>query len=224
MSLNPFTAAYAPVAVACIFVGSAGVAHAAGPADAAADESVTQVVTAVEAQYAAVRSIQANFTQIKTDSFGEMKQGGDVVVDRPNRMRWRFTSGDESVFATDGKTLTLYNKASDYYQQMPDNTADNATAQGFLTSLDTLDEVFAVSLVDGTSLAGAGPTLDLVPHTPGALSKIRLDLSSELMLERLTLTDTYGNVTDIHFADVVLNGPVDASIFNFPHPTVEVDR
>jgi len=218
--LNPFTAAFAPLVTASILVATSGVAHAADPAG----DSVTTVVSAVEARYAAVGSIQANFTQVKTDSFGEMKQAGDVVVDRPNRMRWRFTTGDESVFATDGKTLTLFNKASNYYQQMPDNTADNATAQGFLTSLDTLDEVFAVSLVDGTSLSGEGPTLDLVPHKAGALSNIRLDLSSELVLERLILTDTYGNVTDIHFADVVLNGAVDSSIFNFPHPTTEVDR
>lgn len=199
---------------------TAGVAHA--------DDSVGAVVQAVEARYAKVRSIQADFTQVKTDSFGTMTQEGDVVVDRPSKMRWRFTSGDQSVFATDGQTMTLYNKAANYYQQMADNTASNPTAQGFLTSLDQLDEVFAVTLVDGTGLGGAGPTMNLVPHKPGAFTSVTLDLSADLLLERVVMTDAYGNVTDITFRGVVFDKPVDSAIFNFPKPTAattaEVDR
>lgn len=205
--------------VAVVALGVSSTALAAE--DGAGDPAVDAVVQKVEARYASVDTIQADFTQSKTDAFGQISQDGDVVVARPAKMRWRFTSGDEQVFATDGQTLTIWTKADNYYQQMPDSTSGSASVQGFLTSLDQLDEVFAVTLVeDGEQ----GPTLDLVPHKAGAIASVRLDLDAELTVEQVTMTDTYGNVTDIAFREMRFDQPVDDAIFNFPKPGPVTDR
>jgi len=209
--------------------GTALASEPAAPSAASVAESsdaaaVQTVIDAVEARYAAVDTIQADFTQVKTDDFGEVRQDGDVVVARPTKMRWRFTTGDEQVFATDGETLTIYTKADGYYQQMPDSTSGSDTAQGFLTSLDRLDEVFQVTLVEGAVGEGGGPTLRLVPHKSGAIASIVLDLDASLVVEQMVMTDSYGNVTDLTFRGMVFDQPVDDSIFKFDKPGAATDR
>ena len=99
--------AFATVLTGLALAATAAPAHAAEPEaatveNAASTDSISQIVTAVESRYAKVQTIQAKFTQVKKDSFGKVEQTGDVVLKRPNKMRWRFTSGDEQVFVSDG--------------------------------------------------------------------------------------------------------------------------
>lgn len=191
-------------------------AASGAPSDPAAVDAVIQ---AVEARYAKVDTIRADFTQVKRDAtFGDVSQDGFVVVARPARMRWEFTTGDQQVFATDGQTLTIWTRADDYYQQLPDSTSGSTTVQGFLTSLDQLDEVFTVTLVEGAVGQGAGPVLDLVPRKAGAIARIRLDLDAELTVEQVVMTDTYGNITDLTFRDMVFGQPVGDALFKFDKP------
>ena len=221
--------AFATVLTGLALAATAAPAHAAEPEaatveNAASTDSISQIVTAVESRYAKVQTIQAKFTQVKKDAFGTVSQDGDVVVARPTKMRWRFLTGDEQIFATDGETLTIYAKADNYYQQMPDSTSGSDSVQGFLTSLDRLDEIFEVSLVDGGLTADAGPTLHLVPRKPGAVASIRLDLDKALIVEQVVMTDSYGNVTDLTFSEVVYDKPIDDAIFKFAQSDAATDR
>jgi len=185
------------------------------PASASAvDSELADIVAAVEKKYAEVQTIQARFTQSKQDSFGKVQQDGDVVLQRPTRMRWRFTTGDESEFVTDGGTLWIYTKADNQVLRMRDTAQATSTANTFLTSLDSLDELFKIGLVDRKG----GPTLDLVPREPGMYKRIRLSLDESLALRRVIFTDAYDNVTDLTFRDVRLNGKIDPSIFTFQVP------
>lgn len=212
-----------PLAALALLLSSAALATdipVDSPAESATEDAQVQaVIDAVEARYAKVDTIRSDFTQVKRDpTFGDMSQDGFVVVARPARMRWEFTTGDEQVFATDGQTMTIYTKADNFYQQMPDSTAGNASVQGFLTSLDQLDEVFHVKLVEGAIGEGAGPVLDLTPKKPGAISAIRLDLDADLVVEQVIMTDSYGNVTDLSFRGMVFDQPVKDSLFKFEKP------
>lgn len=202
------------IALAVALAGSAPAASAADEAPAAVSPELKGIIEAVEARYAKVDTIQAKFTQAKKDAFGEVKQDGDVVLQRPTKMRWRFTTGDESSFVTDGSTLWIYTKADNQVLRISDTSQATSTANTFLTSLDSLDELFKITLVSNTD----GPVLELVPRTEGMYTSIRLSLSKDLTLRRVVFNDTYGNVTDLGFRDVKLNGAVDPKAFVFTPP------
>lgn len=204
------------LALSLPFVPGVGPAAAvAAEASAAGAAQVADIVSAVEKKYAEVQTIQANFTQSKRDAFGDIQQDGDVVLQRPARMRWRFTTGDESEFVTDGGTLWIYTKADNQVLRMRDTSQATSTANSFLTSLDSLDELFKITLIDQKG----GPTLELVPREPGMYKRIRLALDPELVLRRVVFTDAYDNVTDLSFRDVRLNGKVDPAMFTFQVPS-----
>jgi outer membrane lipoprotein carrier protein len=202
------------LAVLATFVSTVAGASEASASPPAAASEVSQIISSVEKKYSQVHTIQAAFTQAKRDTFGAMQQDGDVVLQRPARMRWRFTSGDQSEFVTDGDTLWIYTKADNQVLRMRDTSAATTTANSFLTSLDSLDEMFTVTLVgrDG------GPTLDLVPREAGMYKTIRLSLDTALVLRGIVFTDVYDNVTELSFRDVRLNGQVDAAAFKFVPP------
>ena len=151
---------------------------------------------------------------MKKDSFGKVEQTGDVVLKRPNKMRWRFTSGDEQVFVSDGSTLWIYTKAENQVLRITDTSQANAAANTFLTSLDSLDELFDPKIVATES----GHTLDLTPKSSGMYKSIRLSLTDELVLSQAIFEDQYGNVTDLSFQGVVLNGNVEDTVFVFQPP------
>lgn len=184
------------------------------PSEPVVEQDLQRIISSVEKKYTSVDTIQANFTQKKRDTFGDMEQDGDVVLQRPTRMRWRFTTGDESEFITDGKTLWIYTKADKQVLRMRDTSQATSTANSFLTSLDSLDEQFKITLI-GTD---GGPELDLVPREAGMYKRIRLALDEDLVLRGVVFTDAYDNVTDITFRDVKLNSKVDTSIFSFEVP------
>jgi chaperone LolA len=205
---------FARLLLTSVLVAVATPALAEEPAPAASAQ-LSGIVDSVEQKYAKVTTIEAGFTQVKKDAFGKIQQDGDVILKRPTKMRWRFTSGDESEFVTDGSTLWIYTKADNQVLQIEDTSQATSTANTFLTSLDSLDETFVIRLLSNT----AGPTFDLVPRKPGMYKNIRLSLTPELVLSRVIFTDAYDNVTDISFRDVKLNGTVDDSVFVFKVPT-----
>ncbi len=197
-----------------LVASSAGAEEPAAAAAPALDPAVKAIVDRVEAKYAKVDTIEAKFTQVKKDSFGKVEQTGDVVLKRPNKMRWRFTSGDEQVFVSDGSTLWIYTKAENQVLRITDASQANAAANTFLTSLDSLDELFDPKIVATES----GHTLDLTPKSSGMYKSIRLSLTDELVLSQAIFEDQYGNVTDLSFQGVVLNGNVEDTVFVFQPP------
>lgn len=205
---------FARLLLTSVLVALAAPAVATPVVATSAAAELAPIVTSVEEKYAQVTTIEAKFTQVKKDVFGKIQQDGDVVLKRPTKMRWRFTSGDESEFVTDGSTLWIYTKADNQVLLIEDTSQATSTANTFLTSLDSLDETFEITLIEND----AGPSFDLKPRQPGMYKNIKLSLDAQLVIERVVFTDAYDNVTDIAFKDVTLNGDVDDSAFVFKVP------
>lgn len=208
--LRPFLVSVLVAVVTPAFAADAPVT-AESTATAAPAGDAKELVDAIEAKYKTVQTIEANFVQTKKDAFGEIVQKGDVVLKRPTKMRWRFTTGEETEFISNGSNFWIYNKASNEVIHIKDTSAANNTAESFLTSLDRLDEKFTVKALPGKAL-------QLVPVDEGMYKTIKLVVNDDLSLKQVTFVDMYDNITDIQFNDVKLNGDVAEDLFNFKAP------
>ncbi len=185
----------------------------------AADASV--VIREVEAKYSSVKAIKASFVQVTRSSvYGDEEQAGNVVLKRPKKMRWDFTSGGKKQFVSDGNTMWVYTADANQVIRY-DNVGESSQADALLQSLDRLDEVFKVDLVDDQN--APGHVLSLQPKKQGQVKGLRLELDGGLLMKRVVITDQYDNVTELRFSDVKLNAEVPDSAFNFkPPPGAEV--
>lgn len=178
-------------------------------------EDATSLVQAVEAKYSKVQAMQADFVQVsKNEMFGETKETGQLTLKRPKQMFWNFTGGEKKQFVTDGKTMWVYSAESNQVIRYDDISQASSTADSLLSSLDSLDEVFQVTVVPDS----AGHTLDLAPKKQGNVKKLHLELSPDLLVEKVVITDSFDSVTELQFSDVKLNVTVPDSMFQFQVP------
>lgn len=176
-------------------------------------QTAEEAVAAVEAKYAGVDVMSAQFTQtVHNPLFGDDVQSGEVVLARPTKMRWTFGEGERE-FVTDGSTMWVYSRADNQVIQYAGFTPSAGGAESLLSSLDTLDEIFDVQLVSST------PTvLTLTPHDQGMFKQVRLTLDAELVVDEVVITDLQDNTTELDFADMQLNTPAPDSLFAFEAP------
>lgn len=195
------------------------IAAASQPASAS---DATAVIRAVEAKYSKVQAMSADFVQTtRSEAFGEETQVGELVLKRPKQMYWNFTGGANKQFVTDGKTMWIYTAADKQVIRYDDVSASTSTADSLLQSLDSLDELFAVDLIDASE---AHQVLSLQPRKDGGQVKhLDLELDPQYVVKTVTITDTFDNVTVLAFSGVHLNPNVPDSMFQFqPPPGVEV--
>lgn len=102
-------------ALISISAGFAAIIVAAGSSGIAADipidanQSVQQVVHAIEARYHSARTLKAVFLERYNEGrLTTRVESGTVFFSRPGRMRWEYVVPEEKLFLTDGKTAWFY--------------------------------------------------------------------------------------------------------------------
>ena len=182
----------------------------------AQDTSSVNVVESVEAKYAKVNVMQADFTQtIQSQVFGEEVQRGKMTIKRPAKMRWEFSEGAR-LFVTNGQSMWIYTKQANQVIQYNDVSNTRSTADSLLQSLDDLQSLFTVSVSPGDD---KGYVLHLAPKGDAAKFKqVVLTVNSEFVVQKVVITDAVGTVTNLEFKSVALNGSVPDSMFEFEIP------
>jgi chaperone LolA len=209
----------------CLATASAVALHAAPAHSQEAPEPATvpELVKALEGTYRNVSSLRADFVQVvRSPVAGELRQKGKVQVKKPRKARWDFVSEPQSHFITDGKQIWLYTPASKQVIVMNDlSQAGGADLGVLLDDLGKLDQKFNLKLLAG---GGADKTRSYVveasPKDGGAkFKKVELAISrKKYMLERVTITGTMGEVTELTFSGIKLNSPMQDAEFSFTAP------
>ena len=189
-------------------------------------ESVEAIVEAVESTYKDVESLQANFVQVtRSLTIGEeQEQKGSVVLQRPKRMRWDFTSPDARLFVTDGQEMWIYAPSDNQAMVYPD-TGSGTGMESLLTDLSQISEFFNVEKIDAPA-GGSSVALKLTPREEASFKYLKLTLSqSSYEVQQVVVVDTFDNETALSFSDVQLNGDISGVEFSFVPPDgVEVIR
>lgn len=190
------------------------------PAQAAAasmDAATTALVERIQKTYAPVDTLSAAFVQItESGLYGRDEQLGNLVMERPNRMRWTFTgSGQEYVL--DGSTLWIYQPAAKQVLRFASVKEQSMIANNLLMSLHKMSEDFDASAMPSDQ----GHKLQLVPKNPGLRSQVKqivLSLDDKLALAGLKLVDPHDNITDLTFSKTRLGPAVPEGTFTFEVP------
>lgn len=187
--------------------------------DAPAEKpAVDGVITAVESKYKDVEALTANFVQTtKSPLFGDEVTNGELKVKRPSMMRWTFEGDGGKEFVTDGDTMWIYTKAENQVLKYEDVSSMKSQADSLLQSLDKLNELFEVSVVDDGD--EAIHTLALAPREGESQFKsLQLVLDGEYVIQGVTMTDPFDNVTELAFSEVELGAKLEDAAFAFEIP------
>ncbi|MCO4744432.1 MAG: outer membrane lipoprotein carrier protein LolA [Proteobacteria bacterium] len=182
------------------------------------DAELSGVLSGVEAKYKDVGALSARFVQTSRSSvFGDEVQAGELKVKRPSMMRWTFEGDGGKEFVTDGSTMWIHTKADNQVLKYEDVASMKSQADSLLQSLDRLNELFEVAIVDDGD--DAIHTLSLSPREGEAQFKsLNLVLDGEYLIQGVTMKDAFDNVTELAFSEVNLKAELADSAFAFTVP------
>lgn len=208
-----------------LFLGSLGAAAAiaAGPASALQATDVRDLADAVQQRYERIRDFRADFTHEYAGGVLGRKtvERGEVVIRKPGRMRWTYTSPERKVFVSDGIKLYSYVPADRqvYVASVPGGDQASTPAL-FLAGQGNLTRDFTVTSVEAPKELAGTVALELTPRkAEREYESLVLVVDREsLQWRRLVTRDRQGGTSTFSFTNLRENTGVPDSEFVFKIP------
>ena len=179
----------------------------------------------IQARYEAVRDLRADFEQTSTSATFEGEalmsgapRQGKVVFAKPGKMRWTYAAPEASVVVSDGRTLWIHDFDARTVTRLAvtEGYLSGAALQ-FLLGDGKILEAFEVVVV---ACDAKQVTLDLLPREDSSYERLGLVADRETGSIRATsVTDLFGNRTNIRFERLEENRSPDPSTFVFEVPS-----
>jgi len=160
---------------------------------------------------------QVNFVQqTYSDFLDDTVAEGELIIQRPGKMRMRYLKGDQKLLIWDGRQAYEKDFLADTESlQEMDHLKQEPLAQILLYGSNLLDHF----LIDRIEVAGK-EIFRLRPRQEGDY-EVLLELDSQNHPSILEVVGNDGEGTRFHFSNFSQNPSLDASTFQIPAPTAE---
>jgi outer membrane lipoprotein carrier protein len=208
-------------AIALLF---AGLSVRSGAQGQAGDSSARDLAQALQQKYDGIKDFSADFVHRYRGGVlrKEIAERGHLLVKRPGKMRWQYTSPDEKLFVSDGAKMYSYlpqDKQVIVSTIPPDDQITTPTM--FLAGKGNLVRDFSASIVDPPPGAPAGTrALKLVPKSPQReYDWLMLEVAPRtLELRGLVTIDGQGGESSFSFTNLKENVGLADKEFTFRMP------
>jgi outer membrane lipoprotein carrier protein len=191
-----------------------------------AQSELDQLINGLQTKYNKLSSLAADFTQIyNAPGQKSRRESGHLLLKKPGKMRWDYTSPEAKLFLSDGKWLYEYVAAERYASRSAVKESGDLRAPfAFLLGRGNLRRDFKRIEFAQESPARAGnKVLRMVPKRAADFKELIIEIEPNLQLARLTLVESGGARSDFLFSNLRENAPVSAAQFIFKAPAgVEV--
>ncbi len=158
-------------------------------------------VDRIEARYRGAAGFSAQFVQVSRTPYGEERATGRVSLAAPDRFRWDFDP-DGRAWVSNGAEMAIWDPVARSVMRTAAPNLASTPALALLSSLDRLDEVFAVQVV---SDAADGIQLKLTPpRADGLVASVKLLAETSGAVRSVTIFDAMGNSTEVSLSGISL--------------------
>lgn len=186
-----------------------------------------RLIDSLQARYQKLTTLSADFTQIY-NSRGDRtrRESGHVILRKPGKMRWDYSTPEKKLFISDGRTLIEYAPTDGYATRTPVRQSDDLRAPFmFLLGRGNLRREFAlIEFSPESPLRAGNRVLRLIPRRNLDFNELILEVDpADLRISRVSMIETGGSRSDFLFSNLRENPPVGDSVFIFKPPAgVEV--
>ena len=196
----------------------------ASPAGGAADSAADELAQALQRRYDSIRDFSADFVHSYQGGVlrKPISERGHVLIKKPGKMRWEYTTPEKKLFVADGVRMYSYLPADKQVIVSAASRDDQTTAPAlFLAGKGNLARDFSASLVEvPAGLPTGGRALKLVPKTPQPdydWLVFSLDPAS-LAIQGLVTMDAQGGQSSFWFTNLKENVGLADTPFAFSIP------
>jgi outer membrane lipoprotein carrier protein len=198
-----------------LWLGVVCLIHAADSADLEA------LIDRIQASYDRTTAITADFVQVATLTSIDRQQTstGRVFIEKPHFIRWEYAQPEAQTILYDGNLLRIYTpKRRQVLQSPTDENNRSDVALLFLAGIGKLREAFVITPLATTETNGS--QLRLLPRSrQAAFTELHIAVNRQsYLIERLTIYDTIGNVTDIRLQTIQTHAALPPQTFELSLP------
>lgn len=180
------------------------------------------LIRALQSKYNKISTLSADFTQIHLGRTGKSRrESGRLLLKKPGKMRWDYSSPQRKLFISDGKWIHEYVPSDGYATRTRVREADDLRAPFmFLLGRGNLRRDFKVIEFSAESPVRAGNrVLHMVPKKARDFRELHIEIEpTSLQLARLSFVDDDGSRSDFVFANIRENIPAAGAQFIFQPP------
>lgn len=183
-----------------------------------APPSVHELAQLVDRHYNHLHSLKAEFTESYRGMGAERNEGGLLLLEKPGRMRWDYSSPRGKIFLLDGKYAWIYKQGDPQVQRIEAKKLDDLRSPlRYLLGHAQLEKE-----MDHLALAPAAHGEYTITGQPkgqeNQVSRVELAVTREGAITRIEIDEIDGAVTRFTFTDEQANVPIAASKFHFTRP------
>lgn len=183
-----------------------------------AQSELATLLKGVEQHYNRAKTLEVVFNESYAGQ-GRPRQNeaGRLVLRKPGRMRWDYTSPPGKLFVSDGKEVFLYSPGLNRVEHMPlkDSEDMRAPLAFLLGKLDFFKEFrdFSLQMDAGNYFITANAKTDKLPY-----DKIQMLVTPGYEIRKLIVNGLDHSILTFSFEQEKVNPPVDDSRFKFQVP------
>ncbi len=184
---------------------------------------IDELIDALQAKYDSVRNFSAAFEQ--TYAGGVLRttlvERGTVMIKKPGKMRWRYTSPEEKLFVSDGASLYSYLPIDRQVIVGAVPSGDSVSTPAlFLAGRGDLSHDFSAAYDDAAEAPPGAWAVELTPARSDVdYTRLTLVVDREsLSVTQVRATDFQGAVSTFTFSDLKENQEMPDDLFAFTIP------
>ena len=187
------------------------------------EPTAAELAQSLQKKYDTIRDFSADFTHTyKSGALRkQLTEKGRLLIKKPGKMRWTYTTPEEKLFVSDGVKVYSYIRQDKQVIVSTVPKDDTASAPAlFLAGKGNLVRDFTSSRVEAPAGSAPGTTaLKLVPKTPQPdYDWLILLVDGTLTLRGLISTDAQGGTSTFSFANLKENIGLADKEFTFQMP------
>lgn len=189
--------------------------------------SVSQLANQVDEHYNHMRTLRAQFVEEYQGTGLPRSESGTLVLKKPGKMRWEYSSPHSKLFITDGKTAYFFVPGEQQVRKLDARKLDDLRSPlAYLLGKTKLEKELA-----GLSFAGDQKPLvagdRLLRGTPKSMADritdVLLEVSPQYEINRILIRENDGSSTEFRFSHLEENVQASDDSFRFRPPAgVEV--
>lgn len=184
---------------------------------------IDELIDALQAKYDSVRNFSAAFEQ--TYAGGVLRttlvERGTVMIKKPGKMRWRYTSPEEKLFVSDGASLYSYLPIDRQVIVGAVPSGDSVSTPALLLAgRGDLSHDFSAAYDDAVDASPGAWAVELTPARNDVdYTRLTLVVDREsLSVTQVRATDFQGAVSTFTFSDLKENQEMPDDLFAFTIP------
>ena len=185
-------------------------------------QSTNDLVDGVERSFARMNDLSADFVQISKDALNRKQEAaGHLYLKRSRMARWEYTSPEEQLFVSDGKTVYFYVPADKQVnREAVKDTLDDRMPLMFLLGRSNLrDEFKQFELLNAKPFLAGTKVVRMTPKRNTDLKELIMEVDPQnSQIRRLMLDHSDGSHVEFIFSNIRTNTGLKASLFEFRVP------